>query len=168
MPRFPVPGRPGGEPGEPLLDMIFDRRPLPPEAPLEMHDLAGLVAALGGPAEPGELAGEAAALAAFRQIGSPAGAPPRCQARAPWTAGPAGRGAGRDGSCPRRRHGGGLRRACCPVRSSDWRTRRSARRRRIIPARAVRQCPGPCAQDVAYTSAQRASQAPARAAREAA
>lgn len=53
MPRFPVPGRPGGEPGEPSLDMIFDRRPLPPEAPLEMDDLAGMVAALGSPRNPG-------------------------------------------------------------------------------------------------------------------
>jgi hypothetical protein len=30
MPGFPFPGRPGGEHGEPLLDIIFDRRPLPP------------------------------------------------------------------------------------------------------------------------------------------
>jgi hypothetical protein len=72
MPGFPFPGRPGGEHGEPLLDIIFDRRPLPPGAPAEMHDLAVMLAALAGPAEPGELAGEAAARAAFTRVASPA------------------------------------------------------------------------------------------------
>jgi hypothetical protein len=71
MPGFP-PGRPGGERDEPLLDMIFDRRPIPPGAPPEMHDLARMLAAVAGPAEPGDLAGEAAVLAAFNRLASPA------------------------------------------------------------------------------------------------
>src|SRR6266702_2532308 len=76
MPGFAFPGRPGGEYDEPLLDMIFERRPIPPGAPPEMHDLAQMLAALVGPAEPGELAGEAAALRAFRRVAFPARARP--------------------------------------------------------------------------------------------
>jgi hypothetical protein len=53
--------------------MIFDRRPLPPGAPPEMHDLARMLAAAAGPAEPRELAGEATALAAFARLASPVG-----------------------------------------------------------------------------------------------
>jgi hypothetical protein len=79
MPGFPLPSRPGAEHDEPLLDMIFNRRPIPPGAPPEMHDLARTLAALAGPAEPGELAGEAAALAAFRRLASPAGTRPAAQ-----------------------------------------------------------------------------------------
>ena len=75
MPGFP-PGRLGGERDEPLLDMIFDRRPIPPGAPSEMHDLARMLAAVAGPAEPGELAGEAAVLAAFNRLASPASISP--------------------------------------------------------------------------------------------
>jgi hypothetical protein len=75
MPGF-FPGRPGGERDEPLLDMIFDRRPIPPGAPPEMHDLARMLAAAAGPAEPGELAGEAAVLAAFNRQASPASISP--------------------------------------------------------------------------------------------
>jgi hypothetical protein len=73
MPGFPFPGRPGGEHDEPLLDMIIARRVLPPDAPPPMHDLARMLAALAGPAEPGELAGEAAVRAAFGRAASPAG-----------------------------------------------------------------------------------------------
>lgn len=73
MPGFPFPGRPGGEPDEPLLDMIIGRRVLPPDAPQPMHDLASMLAALAGPAESGELAGEAAVRAAFSRAASPAG-----------------------------------------------------------------------------------------------
>src|ERR1700758_3297839 len=76
MPGFPTPGRPGGEHDEPLLDMIIARRALPPDAPQEMHDLARMLAALAGPAEPGELAREAAVRAAFRQAASPVGVSP--------------------------------------------------------------------------------------------
>ena len=61
---------------EPLLDMVFDRRPLPPGAPPEMHDLARMLAAVAGPAEPGELAGEATALAAFARLVPPVGISP--------------------------------------------------------------------------------------------
>ena len=75
MPGF-FPGRPGGERDEPLLDMIFDRRPLPPGAPPEMHDLARLLTAVAGPGESEELAGEATALAAFARHVSPAGISP--------------------------------------------------------------------------------------------
>jgi hypothetical protein len=82
MPGFPFPGRPGGAHDEPLLDMIFDRRPLPPGAPQEMHDLARMLAVAGGPVEPGELAGEAAAKAAFSRFASPAGVSPPAHARA--------------------------------------------------------------------------------------
>ena len=73
MPGFPFPGRPGGEHDEPLLDMIIARRALPPDAPQAMHDLTRMLAALAGPAEPGELAGEAAVRAAFSRAASPAG-----------------------------------------------------------------------------------------------
>jgi len=73
MPGFPFPGRPGGEHDEPLLDMIIARRALPPDAPQAMHDLARMLAAMAGPAEPGELAGEAAVRAAFSRAVSPAG-----------------------------------------------------------------------------------------------
>ena len=73
MPGFLFPGRPGGEHDEPLLDMIIARRVLPPDAPQPMHDLARMLAALAGPAEPGELAGEAAVRAAFSRAASPAG-----------------------------------------------------------------------------------------------
>ena len=73
MPGFPFPGRPGGEHDEPLLDMIIARRALPPDAPGEMHDLARMLAALAGPAEPGELTGEAAVRAAFRRAVAPVG-----------------------------------------------------------------------------------------------
>lgn len=54
MPGF-FPGRPGGEHDEPLLDMLLERCPIPPGAPPEMHDLARLLAAAAGPAEPGDL-----------------------------------------------------------------------------------------------------------------
>jgi len=72
MPGSPFPGRPGGEHDEPLLDMIIARHVLPPDAPPVMHDLALMLAALAGPAEPGELAGEAAVRAAFSRAASPA------------------------------------------------------------------------------------------------
>ena len=70
MPGNP-PGRPGGEHDEPLLDMMLERCPIPPGAPREAHDLARMLAAAVGPAEFGELDGEAAALAAFTRLASP-------------------------------------------------------------------------------------------------
>lgn len=72
MPGF-FPGRPGGDHDEPLLDMLLERRPIPPGAPPELRDLARVLAAAAGPAEPGDLAGEAAARAAFSRLPSPAG-----------------------------------------------------------------------------------------------
>ena len=75
MPGF-FPGRPDGECDEPLLDMLVERCPVPPGAPPEMHDLARMLAAVTGPAEHGELAGETAALAAFARLASPAGVSP--------------------------------------------------------------------------------------------
>ena len=56
--------------------MIFDRRPIPPGAPPEMHDLVRMLAAVAGPAESGDLAGETAALAAFSRLVPPAGISP--------------------------------------------------------------------------------------------
>jgi len=73
MPGIPFPGRPGGEHDEPLLDMLFGARVLPPDAPPELHDLARMLAALAGPADPSELAGEAAAVAEFSHLAPPAG-----------------------------------------------------------------------------------------------
>jgi len=75
MPGF-FPGRPGGEHDEPLLDMILERRPIPPGAPPEIHGLARMLAAVAGPAEPGDLAGQAAAHAAFTRLVSPPGISP--------------------------------------------------------------------------------------------
>jgi len=72
MPGF-FPGRPGGEHDEPLLDMLLERRPIPPGAPPELHDLARMLAVAAGPGEPGDLAGEDAARAAFGRLPSPAG-----------------------------------------------------------------------------------------------
>jgi hypothetical protein len=75
MPGF-FPGRPGGEHDEPLLDMILERRLIPPGAPPELHGLAHMLATVAGPAEPGDLAGQAAAQAAFARLASPPGASP--------------------------------------------------------------------------------------------
>jgi hypothetical protein len=75
MPGF-FPGRPGGEHDEPLLDMIVERRPIPPGAPPEIHGLARMLAAVAGPAEPGDLVGQAAAQAAFTRLASPPGTSP--------------------------------------------------------------------------------------------
>jgi hypothetical protein len=102
MPGFPTPSPPGGEHDEPLLDMIFEGRVIPPDAPQEMHDLQRLLSALAGPAEPGELAGEAAARAAFIRLASPAGVSPGASRP------PAHQGARRPAShrVPRRRRAG--------------------------------------------------------------
>jgi hypothetical protein len=71
MPGF-FPGRPG-EHDEPLLDMILERRPIPPGAPPEIHGLALMLAAVAGPAGPGDLAGQDAAQAAFTRRASRSG-----------------------------------------------------------------------------------------------
>src|SRR5262249_20547343 len=75
MPGY-FPGRPGGEHDEPLLDMILERRPIPPRAPPEICGLARVLAPVARPAEAGDLAGQAAAQAAFTRLASPAGTSP--------------------------------------------------------------------------------------------
>jgi hypothetical protein len=50
--------------------MILERRPVPPGAPPEFHGLARMLAAVAGPAEPGDLAGQDAAHAAFARLAS--------------------------------------------------------------------------------------------------
>ena len=57
--------------------MLFGVRVLPPDAPPELHDLARLLAALAGPADPSELTGEAEAVAAFSRFAAPDGLSPR-------------------------------------------------------------------------------------------
>src|SRR6476659_8518007 len=69
MPGF-FPGRPGGEHDEPLLGMTLERRPIPPGASPEFHGLVRMLAAVAGPAEPGDLAGQDAAHAAFARLAS--------------------------------------------------------------------------------------------------
>jgi hypothetical protein len=76
MPGFPPPSRPGRELGEPLLDAILEGRSLPPDAPEELCAVAEMLADLAGPAEPGELAGEAAARLGLARAASPAGISP--------------------------------------------------------------------------------------------
>jgi hypothetical protein len=76
MPGFPLPGRLGREPDESLLDALLDGRYLPPDAPEELRAAAEMLDGLNGPAEPDELAGEAAARSAFARLTSPAGASP--------------------------------------------------------------------------------------------
>ena len=90
MPGF-FPGRPGGEHDEPLLDMILERCPIPPGAPPEIHGLARMLAAVAGPAEPGDLPGQAAVLAAFSRLAPPPGISPSAprSARRSLSRGPA-------------------------------------------------------------------------------
>ena len=71
MPKVPFPGRAGRDQDELLLDMILDRRLLPPEAPPAMHALADNLVGLAALPAGGELPGEAAAVAAFLRSGSP-------------------------------------------------------------------------------------------------
>jgi hypothetical protein len=71
MPEQPFPGRPSPEPDEPLLDMLLTGQPLPPGAPEQLHEVAGMLASLADPAGPGELAGEAAARSAFARAAAP-------------------------------------------------------------------------------------------------
>ena len=136
MPGF-FPGLPGGEHDEPLLDMILERRPIPPGAPPEIHGLARMLAAVAGPAEPGDLVGQAAAQAAFTRLASPPGTSSAAlrSARRSLPERPA-RGrlplavalvAVQPGWAARPRHTP----PCCPARFSTSRTWRSARRRRL-------------------------------------
>jgi hypothetical protein len=82
MRGFPFPGRPGRELDESLLDAFLDGQSLPPDAPEELRAVAEMLADAAGPAEPAELAGEAAARSAFARLASPAGvSPPARSAR---------------------------------------------------------------------------------------
>src|SRR5258708_36323877 len=76
MPGFSPPSWPGRELGEPLLDALLDGRSLPPDAREEARVVAEMLAELAGPAEPGELAGEASAPVGFAHSASPAGVSP--------------------------------------------------------------------------------------------
>jgi hypothetical protein len=76
MPGFCHPSRPRRELGEPLLDALLEGRSLPPDAPVELRVVAEMLADLAGPAEPGELAGEAAARLGLARAPSPAGISP--------------------------------------------------------------------------------------------
>jgi hypothetical protein len=66
MPRFSRQDQLTSAPDELILDMLLDRGPPPPEAPPQMAALLPMLADLSGPAEPGELAVEAAVLSRFR------------------------------------------------------------------------------------------------------
>jgi hypothetical protein len=79
MPGFSYPSRPWRELGEPLLDALLEGRSLPPDAPVELCAVAEMLADLAGPAEPSELAGEAAARLGLARIPSPAGISPAAQ-----------------------------------------------------------------------------------------
>src|SRR5215470_20124180 len=76
MPGFFRPSRPSRELGEPLLDALLEGRSLPPGAPVELCAVAEMLADLAGPAEPGELAGEAAARLGLARTAHPAGISP--------------------------------------------------------------------------------------------
>jgi len=76
MPGFSYPSRPSRELGEPLLDALLEGRSLPPDAPVELCVVAEMLADLAGPAEPGELAGEAAARLGLTRLAHPAGISP--------------------------------------------------------------------------------------------
>lgn len=76
MPGFPSPSLPGRELGEPLLDALLEGQSLPPDAPAELYAVAEMLADLAGPAEPGELAGEAAARLGLARTASPVGVSP--------------------------------------------------------------------------------------------
>jgi len=88
MPELPLPGRFGRELDEPLLEMLLTGQPLPPDAPEQLHEVAGVFASLTGPAGPGELVGEAAAQSAFARVARPVGvspvARPSTRRRPPW------------------------------------------------------------------------------------
>lgn len=92
MPGFFHPNRPSRELGEPLLDALLEGRSLPPDAPVELCAVAEMLADLAGPAEPGELAGEAAARLGLARTAHPAGISPAAyrsaRRRRSWTSVP--------------------------------------------------------------------------------
>ncbi len=77
IPEFPLRREPASGLSEPLLDVLLAGQQVSPDAPDQARAVADLLASLTGPADPGELAGEAAARFAFAQAASPAvGSPP--------------------------------------------------------------------------------------------
>ena len=92
MPGFLHPRRPSRELGEPLLDALLEGRSMPPDAPVELCAVAEMLADLAGPAEPGELAGEAAARLGLARTAHPAGISPAAhrsaRRRRTWTSVP--------------------------------------------------------------------------------
>ena len=76
MPGFPCSGWADPELDEHLLDTILAGQHLVPDAPVQAHVVAEMLASLVGPAGPGELGGEAAARAAFAHAASIAGISP--------------------------------------------------------------------------------------------
>jgi hypothetical protein len=92
MPGFSHPSRPRRELGEPLLDALLEGRSLPPDAPVELCAVAEMLADLAGPAEPSELAGEAAARLGLARTAHPAGISPAAhrsaRRRRSWTSVP--------------------------------------------------------------------------------
>lgn len=77
MPGFFLPGWPGRDPAEQLLDTILAGHPLPPDAPRGIQVVAEQLADLASPAGPGRLPGETAAVAAFCRVVSSGGPSPR-------------------------------------------------------------------------------------------
>ncbi|HEV2377518.1 MAG TPA: hypothetical protein VGS19_35800 [Streptosporangiaceae bacterium] len=71
MPGFYVPGRPGNDLDEPLLDALLSGKPISPEASPQVSAVADMLAILSGRPEPGELAGERAARLAYASRRSP-------------------------------------------------------------------------------------------------
>jgi hypothetical protein len=76
MPGFPCSGWVGSELGEHLLDTLLAGQHVAPDAPAQAHMVAEMLARLAGPADPGELGGEAAARSAFARSASIAGISP--------------------------------------------------------------------------------------------
>ena len=67
----PVPGPAGPELDEQLLDAILAGQHLAPDAPEQAHAVAEILARLAGPADPGDLAAEAAVRSAFARAAAP-------------------------------------------------------------------------------------------------
>ena len=134
--------------------MILERRPIPPGAPPEFHGLARVLAAVAGPAEPGDLAGQDAAHAAFTRLASRPGTSHAAlrsarrslserpaRGRLPLAAALAVAAAGLGSTAA-------AFPACCPARFSTSRTRRSGRHHHLVVSPRVRsrspahRCPG--------------------------
>jgi hypothetical protein len=84
MPGFQPSDRPDRELNEPQLDAFLDGQSVPADAPEELRVVAEMLAELAGPAESGQLSGEAAARMAFARGASPAGASHPARRRSSW------------------------------------------------------------------------------------